>query len=338
MQLLRTQPPPAPAIQVFTTESLLPEAWTREAPADRCLVFNPSIAVHGGRRILAYRVVLPDLRRRMAICRLDDGCGVIPGSVVPVSDLLVDGGDWHADPRLCSLGERLLLHYNNGAPVPNDIFMVELDPATLEPSGPCRTLAVDHARAPVEKNWMFFEHEGGLFAIYSIAPHRVLRVHLGGAGPVQCTTAHCTPWDCRAVAARYGSPRGSAPPVRVGDLYYSFFHTRYQKPWARRVLGAAFRGQPLGAFTYGTGVYAFRAEPPFVPERCSPGLLFEPPLRRPSPRPALSPWNDSVLYASGAILDGDDWVVSFGVHTDGCGLMRLGWAEVLGSMQAVVPE
>lgn len=333
-------PPPlpaAPALHVLPAEPLLPAAWRHEADPRHCHFFNPSIAVHGGERILAYRVVLPDLRRRIAVCRLDRGLQVVPGSVVPLSDLLVDGGNWHADPRFCSLGDRLLLHFNNGAPVPNDIFLVELEPATLRPLGPCRTLALDHPRNPVEKNWMLFAHDGELHAVYSIAPHRVLRVHLDGAGPVRCTSAHCTSWDSRALAARYGEPRGSAPPVRVGDRYYSFFHTRYRKPWARRLVGAALHGQPLGAFTYGTGVYAFRARPPFEPESCSPGLLFEPPLRPPSPRRPLSPWNDSVLYASGAVRDGDDWVVSVGVHTDGCAVIRFGQEEVLRALRAVVP-
>ncbi len=335
MHALSRRPPPAPPLDLLPVEPLLPASWRHEAAPERCCFFNPSIATHDGGLILAYRVVLPDLRRRIAICRLDHEYRVMPGSAVPLSDLLVDGGPWHADPRCCSFGGRLLLHFNNGNPNPNDIFLVELDPATLHPLGPCRTLVLDHPRSPVEKNWMFFAHDDALYAVYSIAPHRVHRVELDGAGPVRCRSAHCTTWDSRGLSARYGDPRGSAPPIRCGDLYYSFFHTRHRRPLATRLVNAAFRGQPLGAFTYGTGVYAFRAEPPFAPAWCSPGLLFEPPLRPRAERPALSPWNDSVLYVSGAILDGDRWIVSAGAHTDGCALLRFGHDDVLRAMHTV---
>lgn len=339
-RIRRPSPSQAPTIVRLPTESLLPVAWGRVAPASLCYAFNPSLAVRKGERLLAYRVVLPDLRRRIAVCRLDEEHRVLPGSAVPLSDLLVDGGDWHADPRLCLFGDRLFLHYNNGGRIQNDIFLVELDPATLQPMGPCRTLALDHPRAPVEKNWMFFAHEDALYAVYSIAPHRVHRVDIGRSrsGPVPCVSAHDTPWDSSALTERYGLPRGSTAPVRLGDRCYSFFHTRYQKPLARRVLGTLLHRQFLGAFTYGTGVYAFQADPPFAPASCSPELLFEPPLRPESSRPALSPWNDSVIYASGAILDGDDWVVSVGIHDDGCGLMRIPHTDVLRSMRPVSPQ
>lgn len=328
----------APPLRILAVDALVPEAWRNDFDPARSYVFNPSIATHDGGRILTYRVVLPDGRRRIAICRLDGDLRVVPGSPLPLSDLLVAGGDWHADPRLCSFGDRLVLHFNNGARVPNDIFLVELDPRTLRPLGPCRTTTLEAARQPVEKNWMFFAHDGVLYTVYSVAPHRVCRVDLDAPGPVRCTPAWCTDWSGGSVVARYGRQRGSSPPVRLGECYWSFFHVRYQKPLGRRFLGTALHGHHLHAATYGTGVYAFRAEPPFAPTLCSPGLLFGPPLRPRSPRPALSPWTDSALYASGAILDGPDWIVSFGVHDDGCGFMHFGLAEVFGFMKPVVPD
>ena len=109
---------PMPLLQRFSAEALLPAAWRRLAPAEQCHVFNPSITMHGAAWLMAYRVVLPDQRRRIAVCRLDDEGQVQLGSPMPLSDLLTDGGDWHADPRFCSFGDRLLLHFNNGARVP----------------------------------------------------------------------------------------------------------------------------------------------------------------------------------------------------------------------------
>jgi len=325
-----------PLLQRFSAEALLPAAWRRLAPAEQCHIFNPSITMHGAAWLMAYRVVLPDQRRRIAVCRLDDQGRVHPGSPMPLSDLLMDGGDWHADPRFCSFGDRLLLHFNNGTRVPNDIFIVELDPGTLRPMGPCRTLQLDTPRTPVEKNWMFFAHDGVLYTIYSIAPHRVFRVHLDGpaSGPVACESAHTTAWLDRPYRARYGELRGSTPPVRVGDQYYTFFHSQYRKPLVDRLLTAARYGTPPGAVTYGVGCYVFRAEPPFVPEQYSAGLLFEPPVREASPRPALSRYYDSCVYPSGAVYRDGAWLISVGLHDDGCGLLRLSPQDL---QQALVP-
>ena len=323
---------PVPELNLIPAESLLPKEWWRGVDPAACYLFNPSIAEHGGQRILAFRVVLPDMVRRVAMCRLDERFRVIDGSVVPLSDLLVDGGDWHADPRMCSFGDRLLLHFNSGARKPNDIFLVELDPDTLRPIGRCCPLLLGHPRAPVEKNWMFFAHDDVLYAVYSIVPHRVLRVDLNGSGPVRCTSVHCTGWDAGALVVNHGEPRGSTPPVRIGDSFHSFFHTRYQRPFARRVIGA-LRGFSLESFTYGTGAYRFRAAPPFEPESFTPELLFEPPMRPQSPRPSLACWNDSAIYASGAVLEGAEWVVSAGFHDDGCVLMRFRDRDLLNAMR-----
>lgn len=318
-----------PPLQVWSADDLLPAPWRGLARPDACYFFNPSIASHRGERLMAYRVVLPDQRRRIAVCRLDPAGRIEPGSTLALSDLLVDAGDWHADPRFCVFGERLLLHFNNGARTPNDIFLVELDPGTLHPMAPCRTLLLDHRRNTVEKNWMFFEHAGELYTVYSIAPHRVHRVRLDAPGPIRCESAHMTTWHDAPYTARFGSPRGSTPPVRLGDHYFSFFHSQYRKPFGRRLLTAATRGTRLRATTYGIGFYAFRAAPPFAPALFSPALLFEPPVRRRSPRPPLATNYDSCVYPSGAVHDSGRWLVSAGLHDDACGLISLTHDDLL---------
>lgn len=86
---------------------------------------------------MAYSVVLPDMRRRIALCRLDATLQVVKHSHIPLSDVLIDCGNWHADPRFCVYGGRLLLHFNNGfgesGRGTNRIFLVEIDPDTLIP-------------------------------------------------------------------------------------------------------------------------------------------------------------------------------------------------------------
>jgi hypothetical protein len=327
-----------PVLHHLTADALLPEPWRAFARPEQCYVFNPAITLHGGTMLMAYRVVLPDQRRRIAVCRLDAAGQVQAGSALPLSDFLVDGSDWHADPRCCSFGDRLFLHFNNGARVPNDIYLVELDPVTLHPLGPCRSLQIDIPRTPVEKNWMFFAHDGALYTIYSIAPQRVFRVPLHESSPVRCVSAHATSWDDRAYRARFGALRGSTPPVRVGDRYYALFHSHFRKPLPRRLLTAARHHARWDAVTYGIGCYAFRAEPPFAPVAFSPGLLFPTPLRGPSPRPALSTYYDSCVYPSGMVYRDGDMLVSVGLHDDGCALLHIPLHEVEQSLVPITEE
>ena len=70
-------------------------------------MFNPGILRHGKGWIFAYRVVLSDLVRRIAICKLNGDFHVCEGSEVPFTDLIrfrAGGGysefalSWFADP------------------------------------------------------------------------------------------------------------------------------------------------------------------------------------------------------------------------------------------------
>jgi hypothetical protein len=323
-----------PLLHRFPAELLLPGSWRTLARPEQCYFFNPAITRHDDATLMAYRVVLPDLRRRIAVCRLDGAWKVQAGSATALSDRLVNGSDWHADPRFCWFGDRLLLHFNNGARVPNSIFLVELDPATLQPTGPCRSLRLDGPRVPVEKNWMFFAHDGELYTVYSIAPQRVFRVNLEASDAIQCVAAHATPWEDGSYRRHFGAPRGSTPPERVGDRYVSVFHSHFRKPLLRRMLTAARHRTRWDAVTYGIGCYTFEAEPPFAPRACSPDLLFAPPIRERSPRPALSTYYDSCVYPSGLVHHDGDLFISVGLHDDGCALLRIPLHDV---EQGLVP-
>ena len=311
------------ALSVVSTENLLPASWAPLASRHQCYFFNPSIADLDGRIIMAYRVVLPDQLRRIAICELDDAFQVIPMSAVPLSDHLEKAGNWHADPRFCRLNGQLLLHFNNGAKIPNEIFMVELDQKSLLPITPCRKVILDHPRQSVEKNWMFFENGGMLFTVYSISPHRVHRVHLESSGDIRCVATYEVPWDVAAYASKFGVPRGSTPPVRVGNAYYSFFHSQYSKSLGRRLLNNIKFGTAINGKSYSVGFYSFCMTDPFKPESVVQDQLFPLPLRPVVSRPRLSNSYDTCFYPSGAIFRDGEWTISMGLHDDGCGLLRL---------------
>ena len=149
-----------------------------------------------------------------------------------------------------------------------------------------------------EKNWQFFSHNDELYAIYSVTPHRILKVNGASLSwaydePVSVTWAG-------------GEIRGSTSPVRVGDEYYCFFHDKIQRD----------------KLFYRTGLYTFSVEPPFRPLRLTPLPVL-------SADPKTNPGNYcDCVFPRGAVRDENGWVVSFGVHDRFSELHRFAHADI----------
>lgn len=141
-----------------------------------------------------------------------------------------------------------------------------------------------------EKNWNFTSHEGILYAVYSINPHRILRIDEGKATLV---------YTERGPDPKRGDQlRGGATPVLVGDEYYSWCHGKLHKK---------------GGNEYWIGLYTFSAKPPFRPLRYVRSKILEP--YRPD-RP--SPTVPHAVFPCGAVLRGSKWVVSYGYYDHEC--------------------
>jgi hypothetical protein len=126
-----------------------------------------------------------------------------------------------------------------------------------------------------EKNWSFFEHDGQLYAIYSIAPHRILSID-GERTKLAYETPTVAPWNPGT------EMRGGASPVKVGDEFYHFFHSRVASGNHR---------------VYITGLYTFDAEPPFRVRRMIPDPI-DVADRSTKPRDQYA----SVVFVCGAVL------------------------------------
>ena len=147
--------------RIFTAAELLPPQWSNPSRSGEPRFFNPAIAACAAGYIMAYRVVLSDGLRRLAICRLDPNLAVEPGSQLPLSDLLSPPPErqypgqahrWFADPRLIVHENRLLLHWNSGSHQPsNHQFLQELDGQSLTPAGRSRELVLPGNQARLEK-------------------------------------------------------------------------------------------------------------------------------------------------------------------------------------------
>ena len=329
---------PTAAVIEFHASELVPAAWLRVQSSSRFSVYNPAIVRFRGRLLMAYRVDFgyeKPFRVASAICVLDERLQVVPGSVVALSDSIVCEAANHYDVRLLVFQDRLFVHYNNDwNTVPNQIFLVELDPDTLQARSAARRLELEGPRQPCEKNWLLFDHDGDLFAIYQVDPHIVLRLDLAGAGPVRCWPVYRSEWDTTAYTRRYGALRNGTPPVRVGASSISIFHSRTlsrrlapatpslaveklkRSTWLRQI--KRWLRERFDPVRYYGGVYAFAAAPPFAPTfiRLTPILWPEREGRRQRPTAShMAPRR--VAYPCGLVhLADGQWLVSYGVHDE----------------------
>jgi len=255
---------------------------TNLAPGQPGKRFNSSLIAHGDEYALAYRDGWKG--SQIHVATLDRDLKPVGTVLLRLNHVAASFG--REDPRLFRfqgrlhvaftgvVGGRSRLHTNVLYARLGDGFRVE------------RIFAPRYARRNAwEKNWQFFEHDGQLLAIYSVAPHRILRID-GERTDLAHETPTAAPW-------RGGEMRGGAPPVRVGDEYWHFFHDRIT----------------VGQHVYRAGLCAFEARPPFRVTRMIPEpILVADRATKPADQYC------SVVFPCGAVRRGGDWLVSFGIH------------------------
>lgn len=241
--------------------------------------FNPSITRWRGKLLIAWRRGW--FSARLWLGELSEDHRLRWGRELDFSRLWrLTEEDWLEDPRLIVAGGKVLVAFTFVKRP--DIFMAL---ATLNESlevEDCRILGTAHRRW--EKNWQFFEHDRVLHTVYNPNPH---------------TVGWCAGQEIRVPAAdgarhewAWGEVRGGTPPVRVGEEYFSFFHSSQ-------------KGH------YVAGFYAFEAKPPFRVTRWP---------TQPCMVAALDHWRSghAVVFPGGAILEEGQWLVAFGWHDAYC--------------------
>lgn len=315
---------------VYTPRDLLPDEWKTVAADGPVRMFNPGLLADGDTWLFAYRVVAHDGLRRIALCRLDRSLRVISGSQRPLSDgfrLRKETAypeivrNWFADPRLYRFGERVFVYWNSGWHEPRNYqFLHELDPVTLQPIGTARELLLASGeRQKLEKNWTLFQDEaGGLRAVYSITPHRVLQFSLEGGGDIACSDLSSVAWSIDGYPASHGGLRGGTPPQRDGRDRVSFCHSVHDGPTGYR---------------YAAAVYRFAGAAPFSPidRPLAPLRLFNP-YGETRINPALNPAVAEVIYPCGAARDRSRWLVSHGINDEHCAISIVSDSEVAATL------
>lgn len=159
-----------------------------------------------------------------------------------------------------------------------------------------------------EKNWGFFDVADELYAVYSIQPHRVLRIR-GNRAELVHPAPFARQWNG-------GEMRGGACPIRVGDEFWSFFHDRVQAEDAHLI--------------YRMGLYTFSADPPFRPLRWIPEpVVAADRATKPADQYA------SVVFPGGAVRRGDQWLIACGIHDRWSEVLAFDHAELEGRLLAI---
>jgi len=307
-------------LDTISPENAIPEAWAH-LRSSYVSIFNPTLTECDGKLVIAYRVVgEADNLRRIATAVLDEKFQIVPGSASPFSDhiefaLAEDIDDssrtWFADPRYFRLAGRLWMMWNNGhIDGVNKQFLVEVSADGLRPIGKAREIVMTGARRKTEKNWSFFEDSNGIWAVYSVTPHRILQVDMSSEAVITCRLTAESEWTAK-YSHIYGALRGGAQPIQLGSQFMNVVHSSYLMPDGREYVAA---------------VYQFEGQYPFKPAQELPTPIFVPDVLKKSEQENLhdlNPGTSRVVYPSGFVLRGDEMILSIGINDHEMGIARV---------------
>ncbi len=275
--------------------------------------FNGSICRHGDGIFMAYRCEQFDAISKVGICELDAGFRVLRDAMVPIPE---EVSAHYEDPRLASIGGRLILqfaHVRFGVPPLCKQRMAVIDPDSF---AVVEEIALPFGSQGIEKNWSPFEMtDGGIGLVYSQKKRLVISV-----------ASRAGAWTNHAPVVPQGSTlSGRTPPLRISnDSYLEFVggHMPCQPRNARYWFGAQ-----LFQAAHPHGVTAFVG--PLVWGTEASMTLF-------SPRPFAG--HPLCIFPSGAMLDGDDVLVSCGVNDSFIAILKFNIKALIAQMTPVQNE
>jgi predicted GH43/DUF377 family glycosyl hydrolase len=270
--------------------------WQGPAPT---YCFNPGLAEVWGKLIIVYRVNRQP--SGLWASELDDRYQPTRTIFLPE---LSQGNIIAEDPRLVRLDNGNLgvwyvgIHHDTNpacsmtyAELGPDYRMVCQRRLRFEQLNPYEAFRKYLTGIVQEKNWIPFRQDDRWLAVYRHEPFTVIeKTH---AGIRQVHVGNSVRWG-------YGAIRGGAPPVRMGDYWYAWFHSSRDEPAADG--GAAVK-------VYYVGCYAF--DDAFCVQAITPE-----PIMAGSAHAYTYPWigcgRISACFPCGAIVRGDRFLISYG--------------------------
>lgn len=251
--------------------------------------------------------------------------GALDGCEAVMDDLQLNrrAFTWHADARYFTMGKDLYISWNDGGNTPhNHQFLLKMDKSGTRPDGKARELKIDANTRTTEKNWVFYEHEGQPYCVYSIDPHIVFKVNLDDPLRVICHSPAVSEWK-NEYSQFYGVLRGGAQPLLLSDgRLLSIVHSSTKMPQGRSYVAAA---------------YTFMPAPPHNIKTCSrlPHELVNPKGSELS-FDKLNRDVFEVVYPSGAVLLGERVLVSYGINDEFCAIAELDLPQLLAEQQGII--
>ena len=269
--------------------------------------WNNGLFRYDGRLWMSYRFHLMTAsgRCKTAICRIDES-SLQPCSPSQMLDLPETNGDEHMeDARLFTFGGQPYISYTEMTGYrPGVDFKCVMKYARLSLKGTRwkvhETYLPRYGRndwKSKEKNWIFFEDQGKLLAIYQTDPdHRVLEID--GERVVREHVSPMPFWE-------WGTIRGGTPPVRLRDgsllaIFHSSVATETPPHYVRYFAGAY---RISGAAPYQILGISLR---PIISASEEDGHKVDPRY--------VDGWKPYVVFPCGLVEAGKNYLVSFGIN------------------------
>jgi len=316
-QQLKVKPQPNPFELPDIIPAAIPISQSRVVPSSKLIQtypgpkgelvivtnwFNCSIIEFNGKILMCYRMESKPFATRIMLGMVELDEHYMP--IIETNTLLKLHSDlkgyakgFHVeDPRLFIHENSLYLSYTDGY----QMAQAKLDPNTLQAIESFYIEKPEKDR--IEKNWTFFSHQDELLSIYSINPHTIFQMN--GS---QWNQMHQVDFES---IWKWGEPRGGTSPIRIGNKYYSFFHS---------AIDIRHRGD--AGRQYFMGMYVFSAIAPFEPISISKEPIIAGEFMN-DQIPRLSN-KIYVVFPNGSIRKKDKWVVSFGYNDYECRLIDI---------------
>lgn len=225
------------------------------------------------------------------------------GAVLRHYDLSIPGEESAEDPKLFTLDGRLRLSWVHSR-FPEQMLAVVKhgDFSSGNVASPVQPEIGHNDWTAIEKNWVFFDHEGDLWCIYQTSPEQVA---------IDKANAE---WRVPGPNWPYGPPRGGTLPIEYEGEYLRFFHS------------TLWNELSFDRWRYYLGAYTTEMDPPFRVRRVSrKPILYgsEADDLSEEDRKACFHHKSKIVFCSGAVQQSDHWLLSVGVNDSSCVLAKV---------------
>ncbi len=267
--------------------------------------YNPSIIRHNGRLLMAYRYHPGNnLSTRLAMAEFDGRWNVVKNMEIETPG----AGQSTEDPRLFTFQGQLWMSWVDAdfpSPAPTAVVKigrVEQISATWNIADARQLDYGTNNGSSIEKNWLFWEHDGELVCLWKVVLDKQL-VHYDGRQ-----------WPSPAPHWPYGEIRGGTSPLPYQGKLLRFFHSSldFELPPTQR--------------RYFMGAALMEAEPPFATVAVSKSPIVigsELDDLSETERSKCLAYKQKVVFPAGAIIHEDGWVVSVGINDSECALLMV---------------